>query len=395
MTARPPVGLILLDLMKTLGDVPRVNLMPDLIHSLSTALDQIPDSALILYDADLRVQVARGGLLAGSPAAAGAWEGKCVHDVAPASLLDALRARMRVALTGDAMSYEAPLLWDPSRTVLMRVSPVRNSGGAIIGGLMVGVDITERVRLEQDLVERNERLVQADGFKDTMIATASHELRTPVTAISSLLELLEAESDLPAATRDLVALGVLSADRLRRLVEDLMLLAEAGNVGLALEIGDVQPAQLAALAVAETHTAADVAGVEVSLDARRITGARGDPARLTQAMDNVISNAIKFTPPGGSVDITVAPTSRGWTFRVSDTGIGIDADEIPGLFQPFVRGRAATDAVIAGTGLGLSVVREIVDRHGGHVGIVSTPDVGTTVTMEFPLMPPSRHPGPS
>lgn len=369
--------------------------MHELIGSLPAALDQMPDSALILYDADLRVQVARGGLLVGSPAAAGGWEGMRIHDVAPPPVLDKLRSRMRDALHGDATSYEAQLLWDSSRTVLLRVSPVRDSGGDIIGGLIIGIDITERARLEQDLVERSARLVQADSFKDTMIATASHELRTPVTAISSLLELLEAESDLPTATRDLIALGVLSADRLRRLVEDLMLLAEAGNVGLALEIGDVQPAQLAALAVAETHTAADVAGVEVSLDARRVTGVRGDPARLTQAMDNVISNAIKFTPPGGSVDVTVAPTSRGWTFRVSDTGIGIDADEIPGLFAPFVRGRAATDAVISGTGLGLSVVREIVDRHGGQVGIVSTPDAGTTVTMEFPLMPPSHHPGPS
>jgi signal transduction histidine kinase len=369
-------------------------LMHDFRKSLPAALDQMPSSALILFDSDLRMQVARGGLFDGGPGEAGGWEGERIDAVAPPHVVSGLQPHMRDVLRGGVTACETVIDWDPSRTVLMRVSPLHNSGESIIGGLIVGTDITERARLERDLVERNERLVQADSFKDTMIATASHELRTPVTAISSLLELLEAESDLPAATRDLVALGVLSADRLRRLVEDLMLLAEAGNVGLALEITDVQPAQLAALAVAETRIAADAAGVEVSLDARRVAGVRGDPARITQAMDNVISNAIKFTPPGGSVDITVAPTSRGWTFRVSDTGIGIDADEIPGLFAPFVRGRAAMDSVIAGTGLGLSVVREIVDRHGGKVGIVSTPDAGTTVTMEFPLMPPLHHPGP-
>lgn len=369
--------------------------MQDIITSLPSALDQMPDSAFVLFDRDLRFRVARGDLFAGSPAQHGGWEGKLMEDALPPQVVGKVRALMRDALAGNDVSYEESLPWDPSRTILVRLSPLRNSHEAIIGGLIIGIDITGRVGLEEALREQNERLVQADSFKDTMIATASHELRTPVTAISSLLELLAAEGDLSADTRDLVALGVLSADRLRRLVEDLMLLAEAGNVGLTLEVVDIQPAQLAALAVAETRTAANVAGVEVSLHARRITGVRGDPARLAQAMDNVISNAIKFTPPGGSVDITVAPTSHGWMFQVSDTGIGIDADEIPRLFQPFVRGRAAVESVIGGTGLGLSVVREIVERHGGDVGIVSTPDAGTTVTMEFPPMPPSSRPGPS
>jgi signal transduction histidine kinase len=109
-----------------------------------------------------------------------------------------------------------------------------------------------------------------------------------------------------------------------------------------------------------------------------------DPQRLGQVVSNLIGNAIKFTPSGGSVDVTLEETADGAEVRVVDTGVGIDPNELPMVFERFYRGAQAHESRAAGSGLGLSIVRSIVEMHNGRVAISSTPGVGTQVSVALP-----------
>ena len=108
-----------------------------------------------------------------------------------------------------------------------------------------------------------------------------------------------------------------------------------------------------------------------------------DPLRLTQMLDNLISNAVKFTPEGGTVTVTAAPNGEAVHLEIADTGVGIPADEMEKLFDRFFR--ASTSAVAQGTGLGLSIVKSIVDVHGGTIAVESTEGVGTTFVVDLPV----------
>ncbi len=113
----------------------------------------------------------------------------------------------------------------------------------------------------------------------------------------------------------------------------------------------------------------------------------GDPSRLSQVIDNLVSNAIKFTPTGGHIVVRVAGRGEHVVLSVCDPGMGIPEDEQADLFQRFFRTRGANNAAIQGTGLGLSIVKEIVESHGGTIGFTSREGLGTTFTVELPVIP--------
>ncbi len=251
-------------------------------------------------------------------------------------------------------------------------TPVHDAQGSPIGRLFVHNETTK---------ER-----QAERLKDEFIAVASHELRTPLTSVVGYLDLLGDEAGEGALTEDqahLVGVARRNADRLVALVGDLILYAkaEAGQLTIAPVMCD------AAAICREAHLAAgpsaDAAGVALDLSVPEAVPLEADPERLRQMLDNLVGNAVKFTPAGGRVVITASSAGEAVRISVQDTGIGIPADEQAHLFERFFRGSLATEGQIPGTGLGLAITERLVAAHGGTIACHSAEGEGTTITIDL------------
>lgn len=226
------------------------------------------------------------------------------------------------------------------------------------------------------------------GQPEQILAVASHELRTPLTSILSFAELLRGEAD-GLGPDGLHFLDVIerNADRLHRLTGDLMVLSGLESGMLPLDLTAISIPALVSEAVRAAVPIAAQQDVTIHLDASDGPSARGDYRRLLQVFDNLIGNAVKFSHGGGLVRITAACEGDFWRIDVSDAGIGIPPDEVGRLFTPFVRGSNARVAGVPGSGLGLSVVKAIIDRHHGRVDVDSRLAAGTTFTVRIPLVP--------
>ncbi len=222
------------------------------------------------------------------------------------------------------------------------------------------------------------------------VADAAHELNTPLAILRTDLELLIASSP-DSRQRQLADRILVQAQRLEALVGGLL---DLSRLESASEDSSSAPLDLAALAqeVAERYAAqAEQAGLAFDLDLQGDSPIliQGNSEQITRAVGNLLDNAIKFTPTGGRVRLTVGQ-STGWAeLSVEDTGIGIPADDLPELFQRFHRGR--NTAAYPGSGLGLAIVRRIVERHGGQVA-VENPDEGTRFRVQLPLSAESIWP---
>jgi signal transduction histidine kinase len=224
-----------------------------------------------------------------------------------------------------------------------------------------------------------------DRERAQFLAVVSHEMRTPLTSIISFSELLRGEAD-GLSPEGLRFLSIIerNADRLLRLIDDLLILNRLEAGAQPLELGPVSLPDLAAEAVKSAAPVAAKSGVTVHLDAGEGPEVRADPRRLTQVLDNLIGNAVKFSHVDGLVRVRLRYVRGTWRIDVSDTGIGIPADEAVRLFGLFVRGSNARTAGLPGTGLGLAIVKSLVEMHGGHVKVESVLDQGTTVTVYLP-----------
>jgi signal transduction histidine kinase len=245
----------------------------------------------------------------------------------------------------------------------------------------------ERAELLGVLEEANEGLRRADRLKDEFLALVTHELRTPLTSIAGFVEaLLNGHAgELSPEQRQFLEIVERNANRLGGLVNDLLLAArlEAGKVELQLEDADL--AELALQAVSSAGPHAEKAGVRLELDAAAVR-VHGDRVRLAQVLDNLISNALKFTRAGGRARVKVAARDGTAVVTVADTGVGIPKAEQARLFERFFRASSATSAGIPGSGLGLSIVKTLVELHGGSIGVDSNEGHGTTVRVALPRM---------
>jgi PAS domain S-box-containing protein len=252
-------------------------------------------------------------------------------------------------------------------------------------------DVTERnhaeaardVMLAQEKVA-NERLRELDGLKDEFVALVSHELRTPLTSISGYLELL-LEGSLADDQRDFAQIIGRNSDRLLALINDLLFIAQIEAGQLTVEHDSIELGVLAADAVSAALPVARNAGVELHYEAGAELLVSGDAGRLGQLLDNLVSNAIKFTPTGGRVDLAVGTVGETAWIEVRDTGIGISEADQEQLFNKFFRTKAATQAAIQGTGLGLAITKAIVHGHGGTIHVESAENVGSVFRVELPL----------
>jgi PAS domain S-box-containing protein len=271
--------------------------------------------------------------------------------------------------------------------------PVRDETGRVRCWQGYVVDVTERRAIEEErdrLLEneraQNDQLRELDQLKDEFVAVVSHELRTPLTSILGYLELaLEDAEQLDDQHRNFLTVVERNANRLMRLVGDLLFVAQVEAGKLTLEPRELELEALVAESVEAAGPLAAQRGVALGSETELDGALTGDPARLAQLVDNLISNAIKFTPAGGSVVVRLGRANGSAVLEVEDTGMGISAEEQKQLFERFYRTRSAAEKAIQGTGLGLSIAQAIVHAHGGQIGVRSKEGVGTTFHVELPL----------
>ncbi len=252
-----------------------------------------------------------------------------------------------------------------------------------------GAARTEAEAAGRALAEQNERLRELDRLKDEFVALVSHELRTPLTSIRGYVDLMLEEGGGPVSEDQRKFLGVVerNADRLLHLVNDLLFVARSESGSLRLDTSEVDLATIGAECVERAQPLATERSIELRLDAAP-TFVPGDPLRLAQVLDNLISNGIKFTPEGARVAVAIRQRAGSAVIEVSDTGMGIPSGEQDRLFERFFRTSTATKAAIQGTGLGLTVVKAIVEAHGGQIAFESEEGTGTTFRVELPLVQP-------
>ncbi|HEY6278269.1 MAG TPA: GAF domain-containing sensor histidine kinase [Streptosporangiaceae bacterium] len=270
------------------------------------------------------------------------------------------------------------------------------------GSALVSAELYAESQAQQELLTtQNEQLRELDQMKDEFIAVVSHELRTPLTSIIGYLELMEDAEESGLARerrkftterRKFTTVMHRNADRLLRLVGDLLFLAGLQTGELAIEHGEADLPELARSAIETARSAAERKHISLTCAATEVPGVPGDPGRLGQLLDNLLSNALKFTPEEGEVALVVGVQGRSAVISVSDNGMGMSVHEQQHIFERFFRTELATDQAIQGLGLGLTIVKAIVDAHNGSISVHSQPGQGTTFRVRLPLAqaPPGR-----
>ena len=243
------------------------------------------------------------------------------------------------------------------------------------------------VRRDIELTDANARLTALDQSKSEFVSIAAHQLRTPLTGIRwTFNALLDRElGELNPEQYKAVESGLKSSVRMIDLVNDLLNVAriEEGKFGLQLKklsfVRFVEPIIERAKLLAEEKGVVFVANVSPALPVVEM-----DEEKMGIAVDNILDNAVKYTPPGGTVTINAAPTRDGLTVAVTDTGIGIPRNQVDHIFNKFFRADNALRFQTSGNGLGLYVVKNIIEGHAGTISIESKEGQGTTVTMILP-----------
>jgi signal transduction histidine kinase len=249
---------------------------------------------------------------------------------------------------------------------------------AAITGLMVQ-------RLVAETRDQNTRLRELDHLKDEFVATASHELRTPLTSLSGYLEMSldPAEGSLSPTRENHLRIAQRNAGRLNVLVDQLLFLARADSHRLELRPEYVDLPELLTEAAENAGPAASAKNVALEIEAepKRVVA---DRPQLVRVVDNLVTNAVKFTPDGGTVRLSARGEGDAAVLTVTDTGAGISSADLPDLFNRFFRGRNAVEDAVPGSGLGLAISQVIAEAHGSTIEVESSLGTGSTFRLALP-----------
>ncbi|MEV6601889.1 ATP-binding protein [Actinoplanes sp. NPDC051346] len=221
--------------------------------------------------------------------------------------------------------------------------------------------------------------------KDDFLSLVGHEMRTPLTVISSYIDMLLTDDEPHTDdTRRLHEAIARATDTLRAIVDDLLDLAGLESGHLSVSLRQIDLSVIAGQALHRVQAPADANGVTVTADLPERLVTTGDPQRLRQLMDNLLSNAVKYSPDGGNTTLTLTYDEHAVAITITDTGIGVPPGEHPHLFDRFYRASNARHSAVAGNGLGLSIVRAIAEAHHGTVTLDDIPDGGTSIIVRLP-----------
>jgi PAS domain S-box-containing protein len=279
--------------------------------------------------------------------------------------------------------------------ISLTVSPIRNSSGQIVGASKVARDITVRKRLE----EERERLTgvataaqgaaeEASRLKDDFLATVSHELRNPLNSIVGWAALLSGgKLDAKKTARGIAAI-IRAGQAQDQIINDLLDVSRIISGRLRLDVRPMKLIEVLETAIDTVRPAAEAKQIRLQVMLDPEAGpSSGDPDRLRQVFWNLLSNAVKFTPKNGRIQIHSQRINSHVEIVVSDTGIGIERKLLPFVFDRFRQGDSGTDRQSTGLGLGLAIVRSLVELHGGTVWVESKgKDLGSSFNVRLPIL---------
>lgn len=242
----------------------------------------------------------------------------------------------------------------------------------------------EMERLSLSLNRMIDRLEDALSLNRRFSADVSHELRTPLTIMRGELEQAFFEPDLKPAVHDAIGSALEEISRMSKIVESLLAIARLDSGPDAIEPHAADLGALCIWVVEQLHPLAEERQIDIRVHAPSLP-ALIDTARMKQVLVNVIDNAIKYTPPGGSIDLNTFISEEMAIIEVVDTGIGIRPADLPHVFDRFFRADAARSRGSGGAGLGLSIVKAICNAHGGSITLQSSEGIGTVVRIQLPL----------
>ena len=301
------------------------------------------------------------------------------QDIWASDVASVHSASIEYALQGQSVVYEWSMHDEAENAVYFQtsLSPLQNADAQIIGLVGVSRNLTEIKRLDQ--------------LKAEFVANVSHELRTPLASILGYAETILRGRPGPLTPIQQEFLQTIhdSGKRLRLLVDDLLDVSrmEAGHFDMVF--GDVDLAQLILHSLETVRPLAAEAEIDLKVEVPPLSLIEGDAQRIGQVLDNLFSNAVKFTPSGGDVLLSVVEEAENVHIAISDTGIGIPAEDLPRLFTRFYRAGNVDPQQIGGTGLGLYITKTIVEAHHGCIKVESEEGNGTTFHIWLPYQQPS------
>jgi PAS domain S-box-containing protein len=337
---------------------------------------------LVEHASDLIVQTDGTGTVRYVNEAASRLLGQEPHEVEGRRFLRLVRASSRRAAwqfyrtqvrRGETYSYhELPLALPGGGEVWLGLAVrLTCEDGRLVAAQAVGRDVTERRQVER--------------LKDEFISVASHELRTPLTSIRAALGLLESGlmDKQPERARHTLRIATRNSERLARLLNDILDLERLNSGKVRVERAPYDAAEVMAQAAETVRSAAEAAGVMLVVPPVAVT-AMMDADRVCQVLVNLLGNAVKFSPAGGTVWMSAAAEGSGVTFSVRDQGRGIPADKLDAVFHRFTQVDASDAREKGGSGLGLAICRTIAEQHGGRIWVESREGAGSTFRVWLP-----------
>lgn len=297
-----------------------------------------------------------------------------------------------VVAAATALRFTTPLrrLTEASRSLAEGDLAKRIEATDVTSGSSELTELALQFNAMAGRLEESVEIIRRDRDRSRdFLADVSHELRTPIAALLTFNELLTNQAGVdPAARAEFLDASRVQLERLDWLAQNLLELSklDSGLVLLDLRPDDIRAAVESAVEQAMPAAQRREVALRLSLPDAPLR-IRHDPQRVGQVVTNLVGNAVKFTPPGGSVDVTVATHGDGARIDVSDTGVGIEASELPRIFERFYRGSRANEARGSGSGLGLAIVRSIVDMHHGTISVDSHLGTGTRFSVVLPRDP--------
>lgn len=284
--------------------------------------------------------------------------------------LPADKRPLRRATEGE--SFADYLVWvgegPQQRAVSTAARPLTNDGGRLTGAVVVFSDVTG--------------LVEATAANEELVSNVSHEFRSPLNSIVGNIDLVLEDSDaMSPLTVQRLEVVQRNSERLLDLVSDLTLEASSA---LKVHPKRTDISGLVETSIGSAQAQAERSSVALVADVPSPLWAYADPLRIGQALDNLVSNAIKYSPDGGTVTISATGTDRWVRLVVKDTGMGMAPEDAAKVFRRFFRAESARTAAIPGAGLGLSITKTILERHGGAIACASSPGEGSTFTLTLP-----------